>query len=241
MLTEIHMSDEHPVDILNFSCIVNYRSQFPAAGVAIYHNVQDTTQIVSSNMDIHIRNTPAFGFNVSEIGEICVAQCKSENEHIILMVAVYISPKNKIQDIIQFLHRNLLIYTAEGSALINENLYKIPMILSGDFNTNFADDSSQPLIDFLYNKLGLTMSNNRNISTTRYGTTIDAVFSRYLDRFHSKIFVSYFSYHKPIVSFLEYNDTISSPNIVEIQDSNSNVNNSNLNNQINEKIHENNV
>jgi len=24
--------------------------------------------------------------------------------------------------------------------------------------------------------------------------------------FHSKIFISYFSYHKPIVSFLEYDD-----------------------------------
>ncbi|CAH1115235.1 unnamed protein product [Psylliodes chrysocephalus] len=32
--------------------------------------------------------------------------------------------------------------------------------------------------------------------TTKYGTTIDAVFSRYLD-------VSYFSYHKPIVSLIK--------------------------------------
>ena len=29
-------------------------------------------------------------------------------------------------------------------------------------------------------------------------------FSRYLGNFQSKVFISYFSYHKPIVSFLEY-------------------------------------
>jgi len=37
-------------------------------------------------------------------------------------------------------------------------------------------------------------------STTRYGTTLDAVFSRFLDTLESKTFISYYSYHKPIVS-----------------------------------------
>jgi hypothetical protein len=33
-------------------------------------------------------------------------------------------------------------------------------------------------------------------------------FFRYLENtFHSKILISYFSYHKPIVPFLEYDDT----------------------------------
>uniref|UniRef100_A0A0K8TMU8 Endonuclease/exonuclease/phosphatase domain-containing protein n=1 Tax=Tabanus bromius TaxID=304241 RepID=A0A0K8TMU8_TABBR len=81
------------------------------------------------------------------------------------------------------------------------------MILSGDFNTNFAeDDKNQLLIEFLNNEFGLTMSNDRNLSTTKYKTTIDAVFIRHLNRFESKLFVSYFSYHKPIVSVLEIGD-----------------------------------
>jgi len=50
------------------------------------------------------------------------------------------------------------------------------------------------------------MSNDRNLSTTRYKTTIDGVFIRYLNKFESKLFVLYFSYHKPIVSVLEIGD-----------------------------------
>ena len=44
------------------------------------------------------------------------------------------------------------------------------------------------------------MNNDPLQSTTRYGTTLDAVFSRFLDTLESKTFISYYSYHKPIVS-----------------------------------------
>ena len=52
----------------------------------------------------------------------------------------------------------------------------------------------------------------------KHKTTIDAVFIRYLGKFLTNIFVSYFSYHKPIVSFLEYNELIQNLSIVEIND-----------------------
>lgn len=69
---------------------------------------------------------------------------------------------------------------------------------------------------------GVTMSNDRNLSTTKYKTTIDAVFIRHLNRFESKLFVSYFSYHKPIVSVLEIGDDSSGNDdgekVVEIMD-----------------------
>jgi hypothetical protein len=86
---------------------------------------------------------------------------------------------------------------------------------------NFADDKNLPLIEFLNKEFQLTMSNDRHLSTTRYKTTIDAVFPRYLHRFESKLFVSYFSYHKPIVSVFEYDDNKDNNNnerIVEIMD-----------------------
>jgi hypothetical protein len=79
------------------------------------------------------------------------------------------------------------------------------MILSRDLNINFADDKYLPLLEFFKNEFGLNMSNDRNFST-RYKTIIDAVFIRYLNKFESKLFVSYFSYHKPIVSVLEIGD-----------------------------------
>ena len=77
------------------------------------------------------------------------------------------------------------------------------------------------------------MSNDRKLSTTKYKTTIDAVFTRYLHKFQSNIFVSYFSYHKPIVSFLEYNEMIDSTNnlsIVEMNDNNDANNENNVEN-----------
>ena len=79
----------------------------------------------------------------------------------------------------------------------------MPLILAGDFNVNFADESAQPLITFLKDKFQLEMNNDAQQSTTKYGTTLDAVFSRFLYKINSKTFISYFSYHKPIVSFIE--------------------------------------
>ena len=77
------------------------------------------------------------------------------------------------------------------------------MILSGDFNVNFALDTAVPLIDVLNTTFNLKMCNNRTESTTWSKTTIDAVFQRYVDNIETKAFVSYFSYHKPLVSFVE--------------------------------------
>ncbi|GFX51795.1 uncharacterized protein TNCV_5014971 [Trichonephila clavipes] len=82
--------------------------------------------------------------------DLCLAECVIDNGQKIIIGAVYITPNKKLDDIIEFLHRSLLPYTSRGSALINKNYYdKIPMILSGDFNVNFALDKSLELIEFL--------------------------------------------------------------------------------------------
>lgn len=46
----------------------------------------------------------------------------------------------------------------------------------------------------------MTMNNDPLQSTTRYGTTLYAVFSGFIDTLESKTFILYYSYHKPIVS-----------------------------------------
>ena len=104
------------------------------------------------------------------------------------------------------------------------------MILSADFNLNFSDDRNIPVIDFSNEALGLTMSNDRKLSTVKYKTTIDAIFTRYFHKFQSNIFVSHFSYHKPL-SFLEYNgmiESVNNLNIVGINDDDNNKNNKNI-------------
>lgn len=85
---------------------------------------------------------------------------------------------------------------------MKNNLHELPLILAGDFNVNFAKDESMPLISFLQEEFQLHVNNNPRESTTRYGTTIDAVFIRYLDNVMSNTFVAYFSYHRPIVTLI---------------------------------------
>jgi hypothetical protein len=60
-----------------------------------------------------------------------------------------ISPNQNVNKIMEFIHENLHIYTIAGSALLNQNLHQLPMILSGDFNIDFSTENSKPLIDFL--------------------------------------------------------------------------------------------
>lgn len=113
MLTETHINHNMPINIPNFNFVVSYKRQNVAVGgVAIYHNERDTSHIVTSHMDIHARSTPAINvINAAEIGEICVGHCLSENHQSLIMVAIYISPNNTINEIMTFIERNLLLYS----------------------------------------------------------------------------------------------------------------------------------
>lgn len=55
-----------------------------------------------------------------------------------------ISPtKASVQEIIKKLHKNSIVSTEEGSTIFEENWNQVPLILSGDFNKNFAEVSSE--------------------------------------------------------------------------------------------------
>lgn len=59
------------------------------------------------------------------------------------------------------------------------------------------------------------MSNDPTEPTTRRDTTIDAVFSRFLGNVESKTFISYCTYHKPIISVVPQSEPLQ---IEEIND-----------------------
>ncbi|GFX58920.1 hypothetical protein TNCV_806241 [Trichonephila clavipes] len=61
---------------------------------------------------------------------------------------------------------------------------------------------AEPLIAFMNDELKLEMNTNQNVSTANSGTVIDAVFQRFLNTLKSQVCVSYFSYHKSVVSAL---------------------------------------
>ncbi|GFW62713.1 uncharacterized protein TNCV_2624761 [Trichonephila clavipes] len=97
------MKNEEPIHIPDFNFVASYKGlKFQQQGVAIYQHTQDKSHIVTSYMDIHTKFTRGIGVNVSDIGEICVARCNSENGQYILMVAVYISPEKSMQQIDNF-------------------------------------------------------------------------------------------------------------------------------------------
>ncbi|GFW19638.1 uncharacterized protein TNCV_1605291 [Trichonephila clavipes] len=95
--------------------------------------------------------------------KFCAAKCRAENGQIILMVTIYISPNQRGEKIVEFIHKNLVAYTEAGSTLLN----KLPVTLSGDFNVDFSKDKSKLLVDFLKSKFNLIMSNDPNESTTK--------------------------------------------------------------------------
>ncbi|GFS95937.1 uncharacterized protein TNCV_4277311 [Trichonephila clavipes] len=88
----------------------------------------------------------------TSIGDICMVECQTLHGRKIMFAAVYISINQKIEDIISFLHHQLLPYSHGGAAILGNENDKIPLVLGGDFNINFAVDDSKPLINFLEEK-----------------------------------------------------------------------------------------
>lgn len=189
ILSETWLHNNENVDIDNFNCVVKFkRPNHRAGGVGIFHNSNDSINIATPSIDFTVAESDNYGSMVSNVGDLCVAECAMGNGTKIVIVAIYISPNKAIPETIEFLHRTLLQYTRQGAEILRKNYHELPMILSGDFNVNFAAENLVELLAFLQEKFQLT------------GTTIDAIFSRYLENVECINFVSYFSYYKPIVT-----------------------------------------
>ena len=61
-----------------------------AAGVAVYHNINDNANIFTPNLNVSISNTTSVCVGNEEIGDVCSAICKLENGVEIVMVVIYI-------------------------------------------------------------------------------------------------------------------------------------------------------
>lgn len=106
----------------------------------------------------------------------------------------------------------------EGAALFSKNFDKLPVVLRGDFNINFASPETKPLIEFWNSMIIIRyylteisktkfLKNNPAIPTTKSDSkyivaTIDVVFSRYLDdlqfMYHNSVIIQL------IVAFSDY-------------------------------------
>ncbi|GFX10774.1 ATP-dependent DNA helicase [Trichonephila clavipes] len=129
VLSETWLVNESDISIPNFNCIVKYkRPNTRARGVAVYQNSSDAVNIITPSMECSVSQSDIYGTIQSSVVDLCLSECVTDNGQKIIIVAVYITPNKKLNDIIEFLHRSLLSHTSRGSALLNRNYDKIPII-----------------------------------------------------------------------------------------------------------------
>jgi hypothetical protein len=71
----------------------------------------------------------------------------------------------------------------------------MPVILAGDFNVNVKDNYNAELVEFMKDTF-----EHLSQGTTRSNSCINMVFGRNVDNLSCMNYVSYFSYHRPVLS-----------------------------------------
>lgn len=124
-------------------------------------------------------------------GDICATKV-SENGIQTLFVVVYISPSATYKQKISFLIRNLFWYAKQD----------IRIVVSGDFNIDILKPENLKFVDFMKEYLKLDLLSNPLQTTTFGRTCLDLVFGRNVLT-QSRRYVSYFSYHRPILTLVD--------------------------------------
>ncbi|GFX14580.1 ATP-dependent DNA helicase [Trichonephila clavipes] len=101
VLSETSLGNESDISIPNFNCIVkNKRPNTRAEGVAIYQNSSDAVNIITPSMECSVNQSDIYGTIQSSVGNLSLAECVIDNGQKIMIVAVYITPNKKLDDII---------------------------------------------------------------------------------------------------------------------------------------------
>lgn len=227
LLSETKMKPDENFEIENFTCVAKkQRADYYEGGVAIYRNVEDEDYICSNFELAHQPDSPNLElpnyFNVPAhndlriskegIGEVCASHITLKNGQVMVFASIYLSPRTSYPKIQEFLGYALLPLCDHKVPFL-QSYHKLPLILAGDFNYDFSSESSNQLRKFLKDIFNLDMISDAKIPTrrdypTQKGHCIDAVFSRYINRIKSEVYVSYFSDHKPIISTIEIEDIV---------------------------------
>jgi hypothetical protein len=210
-LSETWLDNGESLNLNGYRCITQFkREDVRAGGVAIYEKENCTlysTPHILMKFDhndlLQVHSTTA---GSQDCGDICVIET-IVNDQKVLLVTVYITPSTNMKDVKFFFLRNLLMYTPKASSMfqeIKERGYdKIPIILSGDFNIDLKKQENQSFVDFMEDSFGLELNSNANISTTRESSCLDAVFTRNLHNIDTTHYITYFSYHKSLLTTSE--------------------------------------
>jgi endonuclease/exonuclease/phosphatase (EEP) superfamily protein YafD len=90
-------------------------------------------------------------------------------------------------------------FSEEYSNVPEEGRNTIPIILAGDFNTELKKENETFVTD-MEETFSLNLMSNPQCSTTRSKSCIDMVLARNVDNLKHANYITYFSYHRPILS-----------------------------------------
>jgi hypothetical protein len=76
----------------------------------------------------------------------------------------------------------------------------MPVILAGDFNINVKENYSAELVELMKDTFEFEVLSDLSQGTTKSNSCIDMVFGRHVDNLSCMNYVSYFTFHRPILS-----------------------------------------
>jgi hypothetical protein len=76
----------------------------------------------------------------------------------------------------------------------------MPIILAGDFNVNMKDNYNVEIVECMKDTFELDILLDLSQGTTRSNSCIGMVFGRNVDNLSCMNYISYFTYHRPILS-----------------------------------------
>jgi endonuclease/exonuclease/phosphatase family metal-dependent hydrolase len=122
----------------------------------------------------------------------------------VLIVTLYLSNNTPIDGCKKFVLIHLGTFapkfSEEYSIVPEEGLNTIPIILAGDFNIEVKKKENETFVTDMEEIFGLKLMSNPQCSTTRSKSCIDMVFAINVDNLKCANYITYFSYHRPILS-----------------------------------------
>jgi hypothetical protein len=121
----------------------------------------------------------------------------------VLVVTVYVSANTPSDDWESLIFSNLAGYSPKLCKIFKflaRSCEDMPIILLGDFNVNVNDSYNAELVEFMKDTFELHVLSDLSQGTNGSNSCIDIVFGRNVDNLSYTNYVSYFSYHRPILN-----------------------------------------
>ena len=196
-LSETWQDDHSTIELDGYTCIVqSKRSGTKAGGVAILQKMTtnpdttSTTTAIPYTLELVGEERDEEFSKAAKYGDICAAKVLVMGTEV-LLVSVYISPGTTINQKRWFVGRTL-IRTAEQD---------MPMVVTGDFNVDVSKQENDKFVKFMFDHFKLCLTTNVKEPTTLGGTVLDLTFTKNIKAEVTR-FISYFSYHRPMLSVL---------------------------------------